>query len=209
MARGRPRHPDRLTPAEWRVVNAVRHGMTNGDIRRRLGVSLDAVKYHVSNALGKLSLTTRSELRHWHGAPVGSALHGGVHTMPENAIVELGPIGQISRQVRELDAAVTWYRDVLGLTHLFTFGTLAFFDCHGVRLFLSAGDKEEGEPGDSILYFRVADIEAAHRQLTARGVTFRGAPHMIHRHESGVEEWMAFFEDLDGKLLALMSQVTR
>ncbi len=86
----------------------------------------------------------------------------------------LGPIGQFSRQVRDLGAAVTWYRDVLGLTHLFTFGTLAFFDCHGIRLFLSEGDKEVGEPGDSILYFRTDDSEEAHRQLTERGVTFRG-----------------------------------
>jgi catechol 2,3-dioxygenase-like lactoylglutathione lyase family enzyme len=119
----------------------------------------------------------------------------------------LGPIGQISRQVRDIAAAVAWYRDVLGLPHLFTFGTLAFFDCHGVRLFLSQGEKEVGEPGDSVLYFRVDDIEAAHRRLTQRGVTFRGAPHLIHKHPSGVEEWMAFFEDVDGKLLALMSQV--
>ena len=91
--------------------------------------------------------------------------------------------------------------------HLFTFGTFAFFDCHGVRLFLAAGQKEVGEPGDSTIYFRTEDIEAAHRRLTERGVTFLGAPHLIHRHESGVEEWMAFFEDLDGKILALMSQV--
>ncbi len=207
MGRGRPRHPDRLTPAEWRVVNAVRHGMNNGEIRRRLGVSLDAVKYHVSNALGKLSLGARSELKHWHGAPSDSALHAKRPAMAGHG--GLGPIGQISRQVRDVDAAVRWYRDVLGLTHLFTFGTLAFFDCHGIRLFLSAGEKEEGGPGDSILYFRTDDIEAAYRQLTERGITFRGAPHMIHRHESGVEEWMAFFEDVDGKLLALMSQVSR
>jgi catechol 2,3-dioxygenase-like lactoylglutathione lyase family enzyme len=119
----------------------------------------------------------------------------------------LGPIGQVSRQVCDIDAAVAWYRDVLGLPHLFTFGTLAFFDCHGVRLLLSAGEKEVGEPGDSVLYFRTPDIEAAHRRLTERGVTFRGTPHLIHRHESGVEEWMAFFEDLDGQTLALMSQV--
>ncbi len=124
-------------------------------------------------------------------------------------IGSLGPLGQISRQVRDIETAVIWYRDVLGLPHLFTFGTLAFFDCHGVRLFLSAGRKEEGEAGDSILYFRTDDIEAAYRRLTGRGVTFRAAPHLIHRHESGMEEWMAFFEDLDGKLLALMSQVTR
>ena len=118
----------------------------------------------------------------------------------------MGPIGQISRQVRDIGAAVEWYRDVLGLRHLFTFGTFAFFDCHGVRLFLAAGEKEVGEPGDSTIYFRTEDIEAAHKRLTERGVTFLGAPHLIHRHESGVEEWMAFFKDLDGKILALMSQ---
>jgi catechol 2,3-dioxygenase-like lactoylglutathione lyase family enzyme len=187
-------------------VNAIRHGMNNGEIRRRLGISLDAVKYHVSNALGKLSLNTRSDLKHWHGAPRDSAIHAGTHAMGSAG---LGPIGQISRQVHDLDAAVRWYRDVLGLTHLFTFGTLAFFDCHGIRLFLSAGEKEVGAPGDSILYFRTDDIEATYGELAKRGISFRGAPHMIHRHASGVEEWMAFFEDLDGKLLALMSQVTR
>lgn len=119
----------------------------------------------------------------------------------------LGPIGQVSRQVRDIGAAVAWYRDVLGLPHLFTFGAFAFFDCHGLRLYLAEGQKEVGAPGDSTLYFRTDDIEAAYRRLVERGVTFRGAPHLIHRHESGVEEWMAFFEDLDGKILALMSQV--
>ncbi len=119
----------------------------------------------------------------------------------------LGPIGQISRQVRDISAAVTWYRDVLGLPHLFTFGTLAFFDCGGVRLYLQEGKKEVGEPGDSVLYFRVADIQETCRVLSERGVKFLGAPHLIHRHDSGVEEWMAFFEDPDGKVLALMSQV--
>jgi catechol 2,3-dioxygenase-like lactoylglutathione lyase family enzyme len=119
----------------------------------------------------------------------------------------LGPIGQISRQVSDLEASVAWYRDVLGFTHLYTFGTLAFFDCHGIRLFLSAGDKEVGEPGDSILYFRTDDIQASFRALSERGVKFQGAPHMIHRHANGVEEWMAFFEDPDGKLLGMMSQV--
>lgn len=209
MGRGRPRHPDRLTPAEWRVVNAVRHGLSNGQIRKRFGVSLDAVKYHLTNAIGKLGLTGKAELRHWAGAPVDSALSAGREGMAA-ATADLGPIGQISRQVRNIDAAVAWYRDVLGLPHLFTFGSLAFFDCHGVRLFLSAGEKEGGQkPGDSILYFRTDDIDAAYRTLQARGVTFKGAPHMIHRHASGMEEWMAFFEDPDGGILALMSQVTR
>ncbi|GAB6859473.1 VOC family protein [Microbacterium xylanilyticum] len=120
----------------------------------------------------------------------------------------LGPIGQISRRVSDIDAAVSWYRDVLGLPHLYTFGDLAFFDAGGTRLFLSAIDEGAGEKGESILYFRVDDIHAACEYLTARGVVFTDPPHLIHRHESGMEEWMAFFTDPDGHTLALMSQVT-
>jgi catechol 2,3-dioxygenase-like lactoylglutathione lyase family enzyme len=116
--------------------------------------------------------------------------------------VALGPIGQISRSVRDIDAARAWYGDVLGLEHLYTFGKLSFFDCGGTRLLLSA----EGEPGpESILYLRVDDIGAAHAALAERGVEFLSAPHMIHRHADGAEEWMVFFKDPEGRPLALMS----
>ena len=122
--------------------------------------------------------------------------------------MKLGPIGQISRQVSDIPNAVEWYKRVLGLQHLYTFGDLAFFECGGTRLFLTSR-KDEGSAGQSILYFSTPNIGAAYEQLVARGVIFRAAPHMIHRHDSGVEEWMAFFEDPDGQLLALMSQVNR
>jgi DNA-binding NarL/FixJ family response regulator len=72
--RGRPRFDDLLTPAEWRVVEAVRHGMTNPEIARRQGVSIDAIKYHVANALQKLGFTHRAELRVWDGIRGNSAL---------------------------------------------------------------------------------------------------------------------------------------
>ncbi|MFN0282593.1 MAG: VOC family protein [Kineosporiaceae bacterium] len=127
--------------------------------------------------------------------------------------LRLGPIGQVARHVSDTAAAVVWYRDVLGLPHLFTAGHLAFFDCDGVRLFLSSG--EGGEGGDdgaaaqtpSILYFRVDDIHAAADVLATRGVRFEGEPHRIFTHPDGTQEWMAFFADPDGQLLALMSQV--
>ncbi|GAA3565747.1 VOC family protein [Kribbella ginsengisoli] len=199
--RGRPRHPDVLTPAEWRVVDAVRHGLSNRQIAARRGISVDAVKFHVANALQKLGLDRRAELRGWRGIPVGSALREGVCGMA----VQLGVIGQISRPVRDIQVAVRWYGEVLGLPHLYTFGDLAFFDCGGTRLFLSASDEAVGEP--SVLYFRVDDINAAYDELAARGVTFEAAPHLIHKHDDGVEEWMAFFPDPDGHLLALISQV--
>lgn len=116
----------------------------------------------------------------------------------------IGAIGQVSRTVSDIVAAEAWYRDVLGLTHLYTFGTLSFFDCGGVRLFLS--QKAPVGP-ESILYLLVDDIRAMHELLTARGVEFLGAPHLIHTHADGTEEWMVFFNDPDGRPLALMSKV--
>jgi len=61
--RGRPPHADLLTPSEWRTVHFVQHGMSNAAIAARRGISLDAVKFHVSNALSKLRLRDRRELR--------------------------------------------------------------------------------------------------------------------------------------------------
>ena len=117
----------------------------------------------------------------------------------------LGAIGQISRSVGDIALSETWYRDVLGLRHLYTFGDLAFFDCGGVRLYLT--QRDELLPGEAVIYFRVADIWRSHAELLARGVVFIDAPHMIHRHADGMEEWMAFFNDLEGRPLAIMSQV--
>jgi DNA-binding CsgD family transcriptional regulator/catechol 2,3-dioxygenase-like lactoylglutathione lyase family enzyme len=199
--RGRPPHDDQLTPAEWRVVEAVRHGMSNPEIARRRGISLDAVKFHVANALVKLGLKDRAALRRWNGIAKTSALHAKEAEMDQ----ALGPLGQIARRVKDIAAARKWYGEVLGLTHLYSFGDLAFFDCGGTRLFLSQSpDQEQSE---SILYFRVPDIRSAHAALSAKGIEFTHAPHMIHRHEDGTEEWMAFFKDNDGRPLGIMAQV--
>ena len=199
--RGRPAHDDLLTPAEWRIVEAIRHGMSNRDIATRRGISLDAVKFHVANALQKLGLKNRTALRHWHGIAKSSALYSREVEMGD--VLQLGPVGQISRKVKDIAAARIWYGEMLGLKHLYSFGDLAFFDCGGTRLFLSQG---EGGEGDSILYFRVRDIRAAHAEMAAKGIEFLQAPHMIHRHEDGTEEWMAFFKDNDGRPLAIMAQ---
>ena len=199
--RGRPPHDDILTPAEWRVAELVRHGMTNKRIARQLGVSEDAVKFHVANALSKLGLDDKRALRQWDGVSRASALHGKEKTMDR---LTLGPIGQIARTVKDIKSAEAFYKEKLRLPHLFTFGNLAFFDCGGVRLFLSQGD---GDDSASILYFEAPDIHAANEELRARGVKFTDAPHMIHKHADGTEEWMNFFEDDEGRPLAIMAQV--
>src|SRR5687767_1197615 len=132
--RGRPKHADLLTPAEWRTVHAVQHGMTNVEIARRRGVSVDAVKFHVANALAKLQLRNRRELRAWFRAPKGSAL---ARSKSVENIAKMTAIGQIARSVSDIQASEQWYREVLALPHLYTYGALAFFDCGGTRLMLS------------------------------------------------------------------------
>ena len=114
-------------------------------------------------------------------------------------------LAQVARTVNDIARAEEWYRSVLGLRHLYTYGPLAFFDVGGTRLMLSA--ERGANDGESILYFDVADIDVSYRELLGRGVVFRDAPRLIHRHEDGVEEWMAFFEDLEGRLLALAAKV--
>jgi len=203
MKRGRPPHDDQLTPAEWRVVEAVRHGMSNRDIAARRRISPDAVKYHVANALQKLGLKNRAALRRWDGVAKASALHSKEVAMGEG--LQMGPVGQIARRVKDIAAARQWYGEVLGLKHLYSFGDLAFFDCGGTRLFLSQ-DASVEQP-ESILYFRVPDIRGAQATLSSRGIEFTHSAHMIHRHEDGTEEWMAFFKDNDGRPLGIMSQV--
>jgi DNA-binding CsgD family transcriptional regulator/predicted enzyme related to lactoylglutathione lyase len=203
--RGRPAHDDVLTPAEWRVVHAVKHGMTSREIAARRGISVDAVKYHVANALAKLGLANRKALRQWHEAPKQSALNQKEATM--NSTTALGPIGQIARTVRNIAEAQAWYGSTLAIPHLYSFGKLAFFDCGGIRLMLT--EEAQASAAESTLYLRVADISAAHEQLRSRGVEFISAPHMIHKHADGTEEWMAFFKDPEGRTLAIMSQAAR
>jgi len=231
--RGRPPHDDLLTPAEWRVVHAVQHGLTSRAIAARQGTSIQAVKFHIANVLAKLELADRRALRSWFRVPKSSllsnpenAMNSSMETKPatippvttptanaapvgapprdRRAAALSGGHGQISRAVKDIGASERWYRDVLGLPHLYTFGQLAFFDCGGTRLMLSEGPAPTHE---SLLYWRVADIEAAHAELEDRGVEFSAAPHLIHRHADGTEEWMAFFKDPEGRALGIMAQV--
>lgn len=114
-------------------------------------------------------------------------------------------VGQVSLLVTSVPETEAFYGGVLGLTHLYTFGDLVFFACGPTRLFLRAVAAADWSPG-SIVYLQVDDIYAAQRALAA-ALTFVDAPHMIHRHADGTEEWMTFFTDPAGNTLALMAQV--
>jgi len=128
--------------------------------------------------------------------------------MSEPTTFGLSQIGQIALPVHDLDQAVEFYRDALGLPFLFRVPNLAFFDCGGVRLLLSTPERAGDERHASIIYFSVPDIEAAHQALLDRGVPFEDAPHVIARMET-YDLWMAFFRDPSGNLLGIMSEAPR
>jgi methylmalonyl-CoA/ethylmalonyl-CoA epimerase len=120
--------------------------------------------------------------------------------------VNLGPVGQIAFTVKSSDVAEKFYGEVLGLRKLYRFGTLCFFDCAGLRLMFDQSDIASSAA--STLYFRVADIALARRELAARGVVFKDEPHLIAPMPDH-DLWLTFFEDPDGHLLALMMEAPK
>ncbi|MCI0568199.1 MAG: VOC family protein [Acidobacteria bacterium] len=116
-------------------------------------------------------------------------------------------IGQIALVVHDVEKAVAFYRDTLGLKLLFQAPPkMAFFDCAGVRLMLSLPEKPEFDHPSSILYFKVPDIQHAYQSMTGRGMAFEGEPHLVAKLETH-DLWLAFFKDPDSNLLALMSEI--
>lgn len=120
--------------------------------------------------------------------------------------IGLSRIGQISVNVHDLDRAVAFYRDRLGMKMLFQVPGMAFFDCGGVRLMLGLPERPEFDHPGSILYYKVDDIQASHAALAGQGVEFVGIPHLIAKMPDH-DLWMAFFRDLEGNTLALMSEI--
>lgn len=119
----------------------------------------------------------------------------------------LSAIGQVAVTVADLERATEFYRDVLGMTLLFQAPGMSFFQCGDVRLMLGAAVDESEDQPTHILYYKVDDIQAAHRALSTKGAEFLQPPRAVHRTDTQ-ELWLAFFRDLDGHTLALMSEVT-
>ncbi len=127
--------------------------------------------------------------------------------MTDRSLVRLSRIGQIAVNAKDVERAVAFYRDTLGIKLLFQAPPqLAFFDCDGVRLMLSPPSEAEFDHPSSVLYFRVDDIREAHAELVRRGVVFRDQPHLVAKLPDH-ELWMTFFHDSEGNTLALMSEI--
>ena len=115
-------------------------------------------------------------------------------------------IAQVTNVVHDIDRAVKFHRDVLGLPLLFQAPpSLAFFQLGAVRLMLSPPETAAQDHPGSVLYLKVKDIEGVHRSLAGRGVTFEGKPHRVHE-AADYDLWMAFFHDPDNNPMALMEE---
>ena len=121
----------------------------------------------------------------------------------------ISQIGQIFINVQDLERAVKFYRDTLGIKFLFQAPpNMAFFDCGGIRLMLGIADQPELNHPASIIYYKVADIHASHQALKSQGVDFILEPHLVARMPDH-DLWLADFRDSEGNVLALMSEVKR
>ena len=121
----------------------------------------------------------------------------------------LGEIAQISVNVHDLNRATEFYKEKLQLKHLFSAPPkMAFFDCGGIRLMLGIPERPDLDHPSSIIYFKVADIEAAHRALASRGVHFEAGPILVASMPT-YDLWLAEFRDSENNVLALMCERPR
>ena len=118
----------------------------------------------------------------------------------------ISTIGQIAVTVSDVAAALTFYREILGLPFLFSAGPdLAFLDAGGVRLMLSTPQGAGRLGGNSILYFKVADIMTVHAALVTRGAASEREPQLAAKLPDH-ELWTGFLRDPDGNLVGLMEE---
>ena len=123
--------------------------------------------------------------------------------------ISLSRIKQIAIPVDSIENAKAFYRDTLGLRHLFDAPpALSFFDCGGVRLML-AGPEGQGKDGPNqhpVLFYDVSDIKATYEKIKASGAQTLEKPHVITRM-NGREIWIAAVSDGQGNSVSLMSEV--
>jgi methylmalonyl-CoA/ethylmalonyl-CoA epimerase len=115
-------------------------------------------------------------------------------------------IGQIGVPVQDLNRALDFYKEKLGLSLLFNTDTMAFFECDGFRLMLSLPEKEEFAYSSSVIYFQVKDIKDSYERLVDKEVIFIDEPHVVAKM-GNTETWMVFFKDTEDNTHALMSEI--
>lgn len=122
---------------------------------------------------------------------------------------QVSSIKQIAITVSDVDKALRFYRDTLGLEFLFSAGpNLAFLNADGVRIMLSTPQGAGAVGANSILYFSVNDIEKAYKEFVEKGAKEERAPQLaanMHDHDL----WTGFLRDPDDNLVGLMEEKSR
>lgn len=116
-------------------------------------------------------------------------------------------IGQILIPVADIDRAVAWYRDVLGLPLSMRFPGIAFFDAHGTRLYLATVPQADFQ-GRATIYFRVDDVTGVLELLESRGARVRERPEIVFGTAT-YDLWLAFVTDPDGNQVGLMREAPK
>ncbi|MDX1536234.1 VOC family protein [Arsukibacterium sp.] len=118
-----------------------------------------------------------------------------------------GHIGQIALTVSDVERALRFYRDILGLPFLFQPSPdLAFLQAGTVRLMLSTPQGAGVVGANSVLYFTVNNISATYDKLVAKGAKAERAP-VLAAKMSDHHLWLGFMRDFDGNLLGLMEEI--
>ena len=129
--------------------------------------------------------------------------------MATDGKVSLSRIKQIALPVREISEATRFYRDTLGMRHLFDAPpALSFFDCGGVQLMLAGPDAQGKDGGEqhAVLFYDVSDIKDVHGRIKSSGAKSIEEPRVIARM-NGREIWVSSFSDGQGNVVSLMSDV--
>ena len=118
----------------------------------------------------------------------------------------VGEIGQVAITVSDVEMAVAYYRDVLGLSFLFGAGpNLAFLSDGSIRIMLSTPQGSGTVGANSVLYFKVSDIEATHTAMVERGSASERPPQLAAKMPDH-DLWIGFLRDPDGNLVGLMEE---
>lgn len=124
--------------------------------------------------------------------------------------VSLSKIRQVALPVNDVAQATRFYRDTLGMRHLFDAPPgLSFFDCGGVQLMLAApeGQGKDGPQQHAVLFYDVSDIKETHARIKSSGAKSLEEPRVIARM-NGREIWVGSLSDGQGNVVGLMSEVT-
>lgn len=113
---------------------------------------------------------------------------------------------KIGVPVKDLNRALDFYKEKLGLSLLFNTDIMAFFDCNGLRLMLTHPEKEECSRSSSVTYFQFNNIKDTYAQLAGKEATFIDEPYVVAKMKQ-TEPWRVFFKDTEDNTHALMSEI--